>query len=175
LAVPYVVENTKKDNGWDYKRWDTSHGFLTYVLIVFVGVAVLKLGVSWYVSIRPTWFIVIYLGEYVSCNAPLIVFLYRKFCKMVWQALSEGTLEIILQCMKWSNINSNSILYIIIHTKKQICQLTKILERHDDDDDISSTSNHNGISGLFPAQSKCLFFIYWPNLCFTSSSTLFFS
>jgi hypothetical protein len=47
----------------------------------------------------------------------------------------------------------------MIHTKKQIYELTKILERQHDDD-ISSTSNQNGISGLFPAQSKCLFFIY---------------
>jgi hypothetical protein len=70
------------------------------MLIVFVGVAVLKLGVSWYVSIRPTQFIVIYLGEHVSCNTPLIVFLYRECCKMVWWALSEAILEIILQCMK---------------------------------------------------------------------------
>jgi hypothetical protein len=61
----------------------------------------------------------------------------------------------------------------MIHTKKQIYELTKILERQHDDD-ISSTSNQNGISGLFPAQSKCLFFIYWHNLRFTSSSTPFF-
>jgi len=53
-VIPYVVENPKKDNGWDYKWQETLYNFLVYMPTV--SIAMLKLWVSWYVRIVPMQF-----------------------------------------------------------------------------------------------------------------------